>query len=128
MSSLKQKSALVTGGSRGIGRGIALRLAERGAQVAVNYLRDETAATETLKAIEQRGGRGFVVQADVSDPDQVASMAARVREEFGQLDIFVNNALGNLLGFFAPRRWSRWPSSTRHSSLSRGPSSRRSES
>ena len=102
MSSLKQKSALVTGGSRGIGRGIALRLAERGAQVAVNYLRDETAATETLKAIEQRGGRGFVVQADVSDPDQVASMAARVREEFGQLDIFVNNALGNLLGFFAP--------------------------
>ena len=102
MSSLKQKSALVTGGSRGIGRGIALRLAERGAQIAVDYVRDEAAAAETLKAIEQRGGEGFVVQADVSDPDQVASMAARVRQQFGKLDIFVNNALGNLLGFFAP--------------------------
>jgi len=102
MSSLKGKCALVTGGSRGIGRGIALRLAERGASVAINYVRDEGAATETLHAIQRLGVTGFIVRADVSNPDEIAVMAGRVREEFGRLDIFVSNALGNLLGFFAP--------------------------
>ncbi len=100
--SLKGKFALVTGGSRGIGRGIALRLAERGANVAINYVRDEAAATRTLQAIQQSGATGFIVRADVSKPDDVSAMAVRVQQEFGQLDILVNNALGNLLGFFAP--------------------------
>jgi enoyl-[acyl-carrier protein] reductase III len=102
MAFLEGKCALVTGGSRGIGRGIALRLAERGAHVAVNYVRDEGAANQTLAAIRERGASGFVVRADVSKPDEVLTMAARVEQEFGKLDILVNNALGNLLGFFAP--------------------------
>src|ERR1700761_1690391 len=99
---LAGKFALVTGGSRGIGRGICLRLAEKGATVAVNYLRDETAATQTLARIRENGADGFIVQADVSRPEALSRMAATVREKFGSLDIFVNNALGNLLGFMSP--------------------------
>jgi enoyl-[acyl-carrier protein] reductase III len=100
--SLKGKYALVTGGSRGIGRGIALRLAEQGADVGIGYVRNEAAAARTLQDIQQRGARGFIVRADVSKPDDVSAMAVRAKQEFGQLDILVNNALGNLLGFFAP--------------------------
>ncbi len=96
------KFALVTGGSRGIGRGIALKLAERGASVAVNYLKDETAAHETLAKIRELGAEGFLVQADVSEPDELASMVSHVHEKFGALDIFVNNALGDLLSFMSP--------------------------
>jgi NAD(P)-dependent dehydrogenase (short-subunit alcohol dehydrogenase family) len=102
VSTLKGKVALVTGGSRGIGRGIAIRLAERGATVAVNYVRDEAAALRTLQVIQQAGGTGLIVRADVSRPEDVSAMAGRLREEFGRLDIFVNNALGNLLGFLQP--------------------------
>jgi NAD(P)-dependent dehydrogenase (short-subunit alcohol dehydrogenase family) len=98
---LRGKFALVTGGSRGIGRGIALRLAERGATVAVNYLRDKAAAQDTLGGIRERGAEGVVVRADVSRPEEVSSMVGQVRESFGTLDIFVNNALGNLLGFMS---------------------------
>jgi NAD(P)-dependent dehydrogenase (short-subunit alcohol dehydrogenase family) len=101
-SLLSGKLALVTGGSRGIGRGIAVRLAERGAAVAVNFVRDESAARQTLEAVQQVGAKGFIIRADVSRPEDVSAMAGRVREEWGQLDIFVNNALGNLLGFLRP--------------------------
>jgi NAD(P)-dependent dehydrogenase (short-subunit alcohol dehydrogenase family) len=99
---LTGKRALVTGGSRGIGRGIALRLAERGARVAVNYLQDEAAAARTLAGVRERGAQGLVVQADVTRPEAIAGMFARVKEAFGGLDIFVSNALGDLLGFMAP--------------------------
>jgi len=102
VSSLSGKFALVTGASRGIGRGIAVRLAERGAAVAVNFVRDEAAAQRTLRTIQEVGGKGFIVRADVSRPEDVSAMAGRVREEWGKLDIFVNNALGNLLGFLRP--------------------------
>jgi enoyl-[acyl-carrier protein] reductase III len=90
--SLKGKHALVTGASRGIGRGIALKLAEAGARVAVHYYVNEAAATETLDRIRKHGGDGLVVQADVSKPDEVKVMFARVRHAFGSLDIFVANA------------------------------------
>jgi NAD(P)-dependent dehydrogenase (short-subunit alcohol dehydrogenase family) len=99
---LQGKFALVTGSSRGIGRGIALKLAERGAAIAINYLNNETAARDTLAKVRECGTEGFIVRADVSRPEELSDMAGQVREQFGALDIFVNNALGNLLGFFSP--------------------------
>jgi len=90
--SFKGKKALVTGSSRGIGRGIALKLAERGAQVAVHYYRNEGAAQATLEKIRGLGSNGFLVQADVCRPDEVRRVFQQVRSEFGSLDIFVSNA------------------------------------
>ena len=84
--------ALVTGGSRGIGRAIALRLAEEGAKVAINYAGNQTAAEEVKAIIEQHGGTAMIVQTDVSDSVAAAEMVARVHEELGGLDILVNNA------------------------------------
>jgi enoyl-[acyl-carrier protein] reductase III len=99
--SLRGKHALVTGGSRGIGRGIALKLAESGARVAVHYHVNEAAAKETLDRIRTHGGDGLLVQADVSKPADVTRMFARVREAFGTLDIFVANARPELGKFYA---------------------------
>ncbi len=99
---LRGKFALVTGASRGIGRGIALRLAERGAEVAVNFHQNEAAAADTVARIKSQGGQAFAVQADVAQPDELVAMVRRVQDRFGALDIFVNNALGDLLGFMAP--------------------------
>ena len=90
--SLTGKHALITGGSRGIGRGIALKLAEKGVRVAVGYFQNETVATETLAKIRERGSDGFIIQADVSRPEEISRMFERVRQEFGKLDIFVSNA------------------------------------
>ena len=89
---LDGKIALVTGGSRGIGRAIALRLAEEGAKVAINYAGNQTAAEEVKAIIEQHGGTAMIVQTDVSDSAAAAEMVARVHEELGGLDILVNNA------------------------------------
>ena len=97
-----KKFALVTGGSRGIGREISLRLAERGISVAVNYLQDCAAATETVRQARACGVKALAVQADVSRPDEVRRMTDEVKREFGALDIFVNNALGDLIGFLQP--------------------------
>ena len=99
---LTGKVALVTGGSRGIGRGIVLTLAERGATVVINYREDHDAAQATLRQVEESGGHGSILRADVSRPEDVAEMMTEVRDRHTKLDIFVNNALGNLLGFFAP--------------------------
>lgn len=89
---LDGKIALVTGGSRGIGRAIALRLAEEGAKVAINYAGNQTAAEEVKAIIEQHGGTAMIVQTDVSDSTAAAEMVVRVHEELGGLDILVNNA------------------------------------
>jgi NAD(P)-dependent dehydrogenase (short-subunit alcohol dehydrogenase family) len=90
--SFKGKKALVTGSSRGIGRGIALKLAEWGAQVAIHYYRNQEAAQATLEKIRGLGSNGFLVQADVCRPDDVRRIFQQVRSEFGSLDIFVSNA------------------------------------
>jgi NAD(P)-dependent dehydrogenase (short-subunit alcohol dehydrogenase family) len=90
--SFQGKHALVTGSSRGIGRGIALKLAEKGACVAVHYYCNREAAEATLAKIRKLGSDGFLVQADVCRPDEVRAIFEQVRAEFGSLDIFVSNA------------------------------------
>src|SRR5215213_9776551 len=69
---LRGKRALVTGGSRGIGRGIAVKLAEQGARVGITYFHNEAAAWDTLAQVRDAGSDGFVVQADVSSPGDIA--------------------------------------------------------
>ncbi len=90
--SLKGRTALVTGGSRGIGRAIALSLAEAGADVAVNYRRDEEAARETVAAIEKLGRKARAYCAPVDDFDAVAVMVEEMVRAFGGLSILINNA------------------------------------
>lgn len=99
---LRGKCALITGSSRGIGRGIALKLAESGAKVAVHYYRNESAAKDTLAQVQKRDSSGFIVQADVTQPKDIGRMFDRVRSEFGALDIFVSNARPELPAFFMP--------------------------
>jgi len=89
---LKGRVALVTGGSRGIGRSIALELARRGADIAFNYLRSHAAATATHHDIEALGVRCLRVRAHLGDGAKIKQLFARVEREFGRLDILVNNA------------------------------------
>jgi len=94
--------ALITGSSRGIGRGIALKLAEQGVKIAVHYYQNEAAAKETLAKVRDRDSDGFIVQADVLDPGDIKRLFDRVRSEFGLLNIFVSNARPELPAFFQP--------------------------
>lgn len=89
---LTNKVALVTGASRGIGRAIALKMAQRGARVVVNYARQENLALKVKEEIEAMGGTAMVAQADVTDEGQVSAMLSAVKENFGPVDILVNNA------------------------------------
>ena len=86
------KVALVTGGSRGIGRAIALKLAENGADVAINYAGNTAAAEEVKTAIEQMGRKALLVQGSVADTDGVQTIVNTVVKELGRLDILINNA------------------------------------
>jgi NAD(P)-dependent dehydrogenase (short-subunit alcohol dehydrogenase family) len=96
------RHALVTGGSRGIGRGIALKLADHGVLVAINYLKDAASAKATLEQVRSRGADGFTVQADVSQPAEIERLFSRVQSEFGSLDIFVANARPEVAAFYQP--------------------------
>ena len=90
--SLKGNAALVTGGSRGIGRAICLELARQGAAVAVNYAGNSAAAEETVQLCRALGVEAEAFQADVADPAACEGLVAAVKERFGRLDILVNNA------------------------------------
>jgi 3-oxoacyl-[acyl-carrier protein] reductase len=92
MPDLSGRVAIVTGGSRGIGRGICLQLARAGADVAVNYAGNEQAASETVEAVRALGRRAAAFQADVADLAQVEAMGKAALDEFGYVDIVVNNA------------------------------------
>ncbi len=109
--SLNGKHALITGSSRGIGRGIALKLAASGAKVAIHYFQNEAAANDTLGQVRKRGSDGLVIQADVRRPEQIIAMFGKVQAEFGKLDIFVSNARTDLPTFYqkpleiTPEQW-----------------------
>lgn len=90
--SLQGKSILVTGGSRGIGRSIALKLAELGADVAITYARSANAANEVVSEIEKMGSKAKAFQADAVDFTQAEEVISSVLEDWGKLDVLVNNA------------------------------------
>lgn len=89
---LEGKSAIVTGGSLGIGTSIALKLAEFGANVAINYRKHKDEAEEVVRKIQEMGQKGLVVQADISNFKDAGKMVEKVVSEFGGIDILVNNA------------------------------------
>ena len=89
---LENKGAVVTGGSRGIGRAVAEALAAEGATVAVIYAGNIKAAEDTVRTIEEAGGKAFAVQCDVADEAAVTDMVKMVHEKLGTIDVFVNNA------------------------------------
>ncbi|ELZ94476.1 3-ketoacyl-acyl carrier protein reductase (PhaB) [Haloferax mucosum ATCC BAA-1512] len=92
MTDSTKRTCLVTGASRGIGRGIAEELGGTGANVVVNYRRSEAEAYDAVDAIEDAGGTAIALQANVCEKDEVAAMRDRVHEVFGPVDVLVNNA------------------------------------
>jgi glucose 1-dehydrogenase len=90
--SLKGQSALITGADSGIGKGVALALAQAGARVVINYAHNHDAAVETVNEIKATGGEAFAYQADVSHEAEVQAMFAEMFKQYGTIDILVNNA------------------------------------
>lgn len=97
MFELKEKVALVTGGSRGIGHAIAVRLAEHGVDIVVNYVRHRKDAEATAKEVEKLGRHCLLVKANVAKESDVAAMFDKIKNEFGKMDILVSNAASGVL-------------------------------
>ncbi|MFO8101823.1 MAG: enoyl-[acyl-carrier-protein] reductase FabL [Dehalococcoidia bacterium] len=90
--SLKGKVALITGSSRGIGRVIALKLADEGADIIINYFRKKSTAQAVCEQIRAKGVRAHAIKANVGEPDKINAMFDEIESEFGKLDILINNA------------------------------------
>jgi len=90
--SLKGKIALITGGSRGIGRAITLKLAEEGADVIINYFRRTSQAELTAQEARSKGVTAYCIKANVGEPEKIENMFQEIETKFGKLDIFINNA------------------------------------
>jgi enoyl-[acyl-carrier protein] reductase III len=88
----KGKVALITGGSRGIGRAITLKLASEGASVIINFFRQRSTAESTAEAVRNLGVNAHIIKANLAEPEKIDRMFAEIEEKFGQLDILVNNA------------------------------------
>ncbi len=97
MYNLQGKVGLVTGSSRGIGKAIALRLAENGVDLVVNYVRHRQDAEATARLIEEKGARCLVVKANVANDEDLQSMFALIKSEFGHLDFLISNAASGVL-------------------------------
>ena len=91
---LQGKTAIVTGGGRDIGRACAMRLAEEGANVAINYFSSSTGADSAVEEIKAKGGKAFALQGDLNTQEGVDALVGRTAKEFGGIDILVNNAGG----------------------------------
>ncbi|HEY9769354.1 MAG TPA: 3-oxoacyl-[acyl-carrier-protein] reductase [Coleofasciculaceae cyanobacterium] len=105
---LKEKVAVVTGASRGIGKAAALALANQGAKIVVNYARSSDAAEATVQEIAQAGGEAIALQADVSKSDEVDNLIKATLDKFGRIDVLVNNAgitKDTLLLRMKPEQW-----------------------
>jgi len=89
---LQGKVALITGGSRGIGRAITLKLAEQGADVVIDYFRKKSTAEQTREEASRLGVTADIIKANVGEPEQVDTMFAQIEAQFGRLDILINNA------------------------------------
>jgi 3-oxoacyl-[acyl-carrier protein] reductase len=107
---LTNRIALVTGGSRGIGRAVCLKLASMGANVGINYVANPNAAKETLQRIEATGAKGFIVQFDVADAGSVQENIKEIINTYGQIDILVNNAGITRDGLMARMKEDDWDS------------------
>ena len=102
---LEGKLAFVTGASRGIGKAIALKLADMGADVIINYYKNKDAAEEVVKEIEAKGRKGYTIQGDFGKKEDIDRVFDEIKEKFGYLDIFVSNAVASgreVVGGFAP--------------------------
>lgn len=104
----EQKVALVTGSSRGLGKALAIALADQGYDIVVNYARSKTAALDTVKEIEARGRKALLVRANVGDVDKLRAMFQTIKEEFGRLDVFVSNAASGVLRPIMELEESHW--------------------
>jgi 3-oxoacyl-[acyl-carrier protein] reductase len=107
---LDKTVALVTGGSRGIGRAICIRLASMGAMVGINYVANPAAAEETLRLIKEQGGEGFPVRFDVADAQAVQEQVKEIIATHGRIDILVNNAGITRDGLMARMKEEDWDS------------------
>lgn len=107
---LNGKIVLVTGGSRGIGRAICLKLAVQGATVGINYVANPIAAEETLRLIKEQGGKGFTVRFDVADANAAQEQIKTIVDTYGQIDILVNNAGITRDGLMARMKEDDWDS------------------
>lgn len=107
---LEKKIALVTGGSRGIGRAVCLKLASMGVTVGINYVSNSTAAEETLKQVEAIGGKGFMARFDVADAEAVQKNIKEIIAVHGKIDILVNNAGITRDGLMARMKEDDWDS------------------
>ncbi len=108
MLDLKGKTALITGGSRGIGKAIALRLAENGADIVINFLRNRRAAEETAAEVESKGGRCLTIKANVAKSEDIERMFEQIKDEYGKIDILISNAASGVLKpvlELTPRHW-----------------------
>jgi 3-oxoacyl-[acyl-carrier protein] reductase len=110
MKDFENKVALVTGGSRGIGRAISIELAKRGANVVLSYAGNEAAANDTVKAITDAGGKAKAIRFDVADSEACSTAVEGVVKEFGRIDVLVNNAgvaIDGLLMRFKDEDWDK---------------------
>lgn len=107
---LEGKTVIITGASRGIGKGIALKFAENGAFVCINYSSDETAAKKTLQLVKKISGQGMLYKADVSKPTDVKKMIKALLEKRKNIDVLINNAgiyFRNSFEEIAPETWDK---------------------
>lgn len=100
MSKLLGKVAIVTGGSRGIGKAIALELGKEGASIIINYSKDEEGAKETLEALRELGVVAYAVKSDISSFEGAEEIVNKTLEHFGKIDIVINNAARSTIGLF----------------------------